>query len=1061
MPDCDQIPQHLLLDGTAGTYASTPDSAALSLRGTLSALALGAVDSYAGTPAHADFALNADAEIRWEGYVDNFISGGASDQQYFISNYAHNISGWKLYLSSTPTDIRFQASTAGLNAGTSGTHSLAPDTKIRIKVTRTFATGSTSIFAGPATTDWAALPLLAAPAVIFAATTIPSGSATLTVGNGEGRDFAGRAATASVVVGGTTRVNPDFTIAPWVIGDQASTARADSTGKIWTLAVNAEIVALAERRSLRLSGTTVSTPDSVALSIVGDIDLRVKLAMDDWTPAAFTSILSKRDDGTTNPAYRIAINVSGTLDYTWWTAGVGTQKTSSVATGLADGSVKWLKVTHDVDNGAAGNDVKFYTSDDGQTWVQLGTTQTTAGVTTIDDTTARLSIGGIAGQYMAGNVFYAEVRNGIDGTVVANPDFQKRPWDVGETSAATGTDEAGNVWTLNGTGAIIQRAFASDLDIRVKVALDDWTPAAVNALVSKDTWPTDIGYWFRVLSSGVLEFVWSPSGTSSTQKTAVSTTSVVAADGQIKWVRVTLDIDNGAGSKVVTFYTSDDGSVWLPLGSTITTLGTTVLYDSADFLSIGTMHTTAWPLDGKFYYTEVRNGIDGVVVGTFNPSGLPWMPGDAAPTARPSATGEIWTLKGNAVISGDPTCDDFGGSSGGICGPAYAVTPYAGLLACLEGSQFGGPTSNVEEVSTTQGRLGCAKPSVFIADRCGGIFAVLGVDDSIEDLKWDRRLDEISEAEVVIRLGGDSTSTCCEKLALAEPWCHELWIQRDGVDVWAGPISEIIYGYHTVTIRAQDRIAWATARVNEIDIDYAIVADDLTDIGYFILQTAFADDTVTCEFAAIYTSPTGIIGKRFFPAYTEYAYDSLLKLAETGLDFTTIAGTIALTGDLSTSASLALLTDELIFGDIEVKKSGLTQGNRWFVHFDGDLGVPAISDNDADCTVVNQYCYSAIERLRSGDDIPELGMAEEVACDFVQAANIAPRTMEIPPGSKLSPDVPWSINEMVCGVRVDVSITKLCVSLVRSFRLTKVEATYSAGEEEIGVTLSPINSVEG
>jgi hypothetical protein len=36
-----------------------------------------------------------------------------------------------------------------------------------------------------------------------------------------------------------------------------------------------------------------SAPDSAALDIVGDIDLRVKVALDDWTPAAQTALVAK------------------------------------------------------------------------------------------------------------------------------------------------------------------------------------------------------------------------------------------------------------------------------------------------------------------------------------------------------------------------------------------------------------------------------------------------------------------------------------------------------------------------------------------------------------------------------------------------------------------------------------------------------------------------------------------------------------------------------------------------------------------------------------------------
>lgn len=384
---------------------------------------------------------------------------------------------------------------------------------------------------------------------------------------------------------------------------------------------------------------------------------------------------------------------------------------------------------------------------------------------------------------------------------------------------------------------------------------------------------------------------------------------------------------------------------------------------------------------------------------------------------------------------------------------AIGVPPYGG--SCLDVSQsiFPTPISNVEELDTSGGRLGCGQATAFIANRCGSILCTL---DGIVSVKWDRRLDDIAEAEIEIRLGGDSGATCCDCLAEVEPWCHELWIRRDNEDAFAGPVTEIFYGYNSITIRAQDRLAWLTVRIPPIDIDYAIVGDDLADIGEFVLTTAFAEDIGSCEYADRYIQPTGITGNRFFPAFSSTAYEMIQKLGETGLDYTTVAGTISLTGDLSQTVTLALLSDELIFGEIEVKKSGLTQGNRWYVNFDGDLGIPAISD-DAQSP---EYCYSRIERLRTGDDILTQLQAEQVADSFAAATGIAPRTLEITPGSRLSPDAPWTFNQMVCGVRVNVSVTKLCVALTRGFRLTRVEFQYEEGNEECLITLSPLNDVE-
>lgn len=197
-----------------------------------------------------------------------------------------------------------------------------------------------------------------------------------------------------------------------------------------------------------------STPDSAAISIVGDLDLRVKLAADDWTPSLQVAVISKvQSDG--QASYDLVLNPAGTLLYRWTPTGAFAglvSKTSTVATGVADGAVKWIRVTHDVDNTAVGNDVAFWTSDDGVAWTQLGATITTAGVTSIFDGSNVLGIGpesNGSGNPLAANIFRAQVLNGIGGAVVA--DFDPTLGIVGATTVAGTT---GELWTINRSGAI-------------------------------------------------------------------------------------------------------------------------------------------------------------------------------------------------------------------------------------------------------------------------------------------------------------------------------------------------------------------------------------------------------------------------------------------------------------------------------------------------------------------------------------------------------------------------------------------------------------------------------
>lgn len=206
------------------------------------------------------------------------------------------------------------------------------------------------------------------------------------------------------------------------------------------------------------TGTTrINTPDSAALSLLGDLDVRVLVAPADWTPAAAQNLTSHWNTTGNVRSWQFTLNTTGTLFLQWSTDGTATITSSStVGTGFSDGTAHWLRVTHDVDNGAAGNDVIFYTSNDPTTtapgsvsWTQLGTTVTTAGTTSHFNSTTLPALGatssGSAGR-LIGKMYYAEWRSSIGGTIVASPDFRDATQIT--TPYTVFTDPQANAWTL-------------------------------------------------------------------------------------------------------------------------------------------------------------------------------------------------------------------------------------------------------------------------------------------------------------------------------------------------------------------------------------------------------------------------------------------------------------------------------------------------------------------------------------------------------------------------------------------------------------------------------------
>jgi hypothetical protein len=189
----------------------------------------------------------------------------------------------------------------------------------------------------------------------------------------------------------------------------------------------------------------VSTPDSAANSIPGDIDLRIKVAPVDWTPSGAQALMAKVNASGVI-SWQWYLDTNGTLNFTVVSGSAG-PAASTVATGFTDGTAHWLRVTRRRSDGRT----QHFTSTDGTAWTQLGANVTVFAGISIDDTNAPITIGARddGGMAFAGAVYYAQLRDGIDGTVVHTFDATV-VGRLGTRNPSTVT--AGGPWTISGTG---------------------------------------------------------------------------------------------------------------------------------------------------------------------------------------------------------------------------------------------------------------------------------------------------------------------------------------------------------------------------------------------------------------------------------------------------------------------------------------------------------------------------------------------------------------------------------------------------------------------------------
>lgn len=193
-----------------------------------------------------------------------------------------------------------------------------------------------------------------------------------------------------------------------------------------------------------------STPDASALDITGDIDVRFDIQPEDWNTPDIMDLGGKWG-AAGQRSWRAYIQHSGFIHFTW-TADGTTILDNSIPLGSTPLAPRLcLRITLDVDNGASGKTFRYYT---GPTlngpWVQFGGDQVIAGTTSIFNSTAPLEIGDISAGVdpnAALRTYGAQVRSGIGGTVVANPDF------TAQAPGATGfTDAAGRTYTVTAGG---------------------------------------------------------------------------------------------------------------------------------------------------------------------------------------------------------------------------------------------------------------------------------------------------------------------------------------------------------------------------------------------------------------------------------------------------------------------------------------------------------------------------------------------------------------------------------------------------------------------------------
>jgi hypothetical protein len=208
-------------------------------------------------------------------------------------------------------------------------------------------------------------------------------------------------------------------------------------------------------------GAYASVPNSAALQITGDIDVRALIK--NTAPNSSQNIICKRAGGNAAEfAFRMAGGAGTSLEMYWFETGpVAVIATSTAPLTAAQYTGKWVRATRS-NTGAGGNwQVTFYTSPDGNTWTQLGSQVVGSAPAAPFSTTNQVLIGAFSTsastQTFAGTIFRTQVFNGINGTVQLDANFAIQ--NPGTTSFTETSSNAATI-TIAGADSISGRKFA-------------------------------------------------------------------------------------------------------------------------------------------------------------------------------------------------------------------------------------------------------------------------------------------------------------------------------------------------------------------------------------------------------------------------------------------------------------------------------------------------------------------------------------------------------------------------------------------------------------------------
>jgi len=189
------------------------------------------------------------------------------------------------------------------------------------------------------------------------------------------------------------------------------------------------------------------------------------------------------------------------------------------------------------------------------------------------------------------------------------------------------------------------------IDLRMKLRMSSWVPAAQNNVFGKSGNPPNRGWYAFINTAGYLQIAYSTDGTALASINSTAATGFAPdTDGWVRWL---FTPDDGAGNRVFKAYKSTDGITWTQIGSTTTTAGAVSIYNNTARMELGSIQSALAPQVTRIYEVQLRNGLDGPLVAPAMPD--LWPPRDGTScyfTGAPVLTIVNGSIAGAGITGG-------------------------------------------------------------------------------------------------------------------------------------------------------------------------------------------------------------------------------------------------------------------------------------------------------------------------------------------------------------------------------------------------------------------------